>query len=263
ILEHLEDAVENGLDVAAVVRRKIADLSVEKVAQIILSGARRELRADEILGGVLGVLIGLGQAGLLRPLAERYPDRPAGRRPVGALRSAGAHRREGRTFLAVMARRTLRSTDPAMRLPGLLALSLVPAAAQALTPAPGKIPMRPKMEYLRPFRNPDKNLQPPMELYEELRTMLAIARDPSVKKSYDEEGREVCDHSAWREAMSRAQIKSARMGGYLAVVCQESGDAGDRALALYGAYWLDSLQDTISILALIPGEPVPHLREEA
>lgn len=150
-----------------------------------------------------------------------------------------------------------------MRLPAVLALSLVPAAAQALTPPPGKIPMRPKMEYLRPFRNPDKNLQPPMELYEELRTMLAIARDPSVKKSYDEEGREVCDHSAWREAMSRAQIKSARMGGYLAVVCQESGDAGDRALALYGAYWLDSLQDTISILALIPGEPVPHLREEA
>ena len=70
ILEHLEDAVENGLDVAAVVRRKIADFSVEKVEQIILSVARRELRAIEILGGVLGVLIGLGQVGLFWLLAE-------------------------------------------------------------------------------------------------------------------------------------------------------------------------------------------------
>jgi uncharacterized membrane protein YheB (UPF0754 family) len=65
ILEHLEDAVENGLDVAAVVTRKVANFSVEKVEAIILEVARRELRAIEILGGVLGVVIGLGQVCLL------------------------------------------------------------------------------------------------------------------------------------------------------------------------------------------------------
>jgi len=65
ILEHLEDAVENGLDVAAIVTRKVADFSVEKVESIILEVARRELRAIEVLGGVLGVLIGVGQVGLL------------------------------------------------------------------------------------------------------------------------------------------------------------------------------------------------------
>ena len=65
ILEHLEDAVENGLDVAAIVERKVADFSVEKVEGIILEVASRELRAIEVLGGVLGVLIGVGQVFLL------------------------------------------------------------------------------------------------------------------------------------------------------------------------------------------------------
>ena len=65
ILEHLEDAVENGLDVAAIVERKVADFSVEKVESIILEVASRELRAIEVLGGVLGVLIGVGQVFLL------------------------------------------------------------------------------------------------------------------------------------------------------------------------------------------------------
>lgn len=70
IIEHLEDAVENGLDVADIVTRKVADFSVEKVESIILQVARRELRAIEILGGVLGVLIGVGQVGLLWWLSE-------------------------------------------------------------------------------------------------------------------------------------------------------------------------------------------------
>ncbi len=65
ILLHLEDAVENGLDVAAIVERKMTDFSVEKVESIILEVANRELRAIEVLGGVLGVLIGVGQVLLL------------------------------------------------------------------------------------------------------------------------------------------------------------------------------------------------------
>lgn len=65
ILEHMEKAVEDGLDVAAIVERKVADFSVEKVESIILEVSHRELRAIEILGGVLGVLIGVGQVVLL------------------------------------------------------------------------------------------------------------------------------------------------------------------------------------------------------
>lgn len=70
ILEHLEDAIEQGLDVAAIVERKVAEFSVEKVESIILEVSRRELRAIEILGGVLGVLIGIGQVLLLWGLGD-------------------------------------------------------------------------------------------------------------------------------------------------------------------------------------------------
>lgn len=65
ILEHLERAVEEGLDVADVVERKVADFSVERVESLILEVARRELRAIEVLGGVLGLVIGTGQVALL------------------------------------------------------------------------------------------------------------------------------------------------------------------------------------------------------
>ncbi len=126
------------------------------------------------------------------------------------------------------------------------------------------IPMREGFAYLRPFRTPAKNLQPPLELYDELRQCLAIASNPGAYKvSHDEQGREVCDSPAWKDAHRRAEIKAARMGGYLAVVCQESGSAEDRRLGFYGAYFIDSMQDAIAITSLIPSEPVARIREEA
>jgi uncharacterized membrane protein YheB (UPF0754 family) len=73
ILEHraaieqrLEAAIESGLDVAALVTTKVAAFPVEKLEALVLEVARRELRAIEVLGGVLGVLIGLGQVLVLR-----------------------------------------------------------------------------------------------------------------------------------------------------------------------------------------------------
>lgn len=150
----------------------------------------------------------------------------------------------------------------------LLSLLCLPAlAAQArLTPTDttSVVPMRPGFEYLRPFRTPDKNLQPPLELYDDLRKLDAIVRNPGGARVHtDDQGREVCDHPAWKEANIRAQIKGTRMGGYLAVVAQDSGSVGDRRLAHYGSYFVDSVQDTISIMSLIPGEPTALVREEA
>ncbi len=153
-----------------------------------------------------------------------------------------------------------------MRLSAALVLLLVPALAIAQDPAPKPkptVPMRPQFEYLRPIRSPNKNLQPPLELYDELRQMRAIASGSGARVSVDQDGREVCDSAEWQQARARAQIKATRMGGYLAVVGQDSGDAADRALAYYGAYWIETIQDTISIMALIAGEPVPQIREEA
>lgn len=65
ILEKLEEAVEEGLDVQALVREKVTAFQVERLERLVLDVARRELRAIEYLGGVLGTLIGLGQVAIV------------------------------------------------------------------------------------------------------------------------------------------------------------------------------------------------------
>ena len=60
-----EKALESGLDVERLVREKVAEFEVEKLEALVLEVAARELRSIELLGAVLGGLIGLLQAGLL------------------------------------------------------------------------------------------------------------------------------------------------------------------------------------------------------
>jgi len=69
LFEQLQEAVEQGLDVQDVVTRKVRDFPVERLEALILEVAARELRAIELLGAVLGVLVGLAQALLLHLLA--------------------------------------------------------------------------------------------------------------------------------------------------------------------------------------------------
>lgn len=65
VLEQLERGIESGLDVPDLVERKVGAFAVEKLETLILEVASRELRAIEILGGVLGILIGLLQVGFV------------------------------------------------------------------------------------------------------------------------------------------------------------------------------------------------------
>ena len=65
IFEKLEEAVEKGLDVQELVEKKVAAFPVQKLESIVLKVARRELRAIEWLGGLLGVLIGVLQVLLI------------------------------------------------------------------------------------------------------------------------------------------------------------------------------------------------------
>ncbi|MEM7202987.1 MAG: DUF445 family protein [Planctomycetota bacterium] len=65
ILEKLEDAVEEGLDVQTMVTDKVASFQVETLEGLVLQVASRELRAIEVLGAVLGTLIGLLQVLLI------------------------------------------------------------------------------------------------------------------------------------------------------------------------------------------------------
>lgn len=69
IFERLEEAVQKGIDVKALVEEKVAGFPVEKLESIVLQVARRELRAIEFLGGVLGVVIGVLQVLLIGWLA--------------------------------------------------------------------------------------------------------------------------------------------------------------------------------------------------
>ena len=61
----VEKGLSKGLDVPTLVEKKVAAFSVAKLETLILEVASRELRAIEVLGGVLGVLIGLAQVGFL------------------------------------------------------------------------------------------------------------------------------------------------------------------------------------------------------
>lgn len=61
VLDEVEKGLAKGLDVPNLVEKKVAAFAVEKLESLILEVASRELRAIEVLGGVLGVLIGLLQ----------------------------------------------------------------------------------------------------------------------------------------------------------------------------------------------------------
>jgi uncharacterized membrane protein YheB (UPF0754 family) len=65
VLDEVEKGLAKGLDVPNLVEKKVTGFAVEKLEAMILEVASRELRAIEVLGGVLGVLIGLLQVGFL------------------------------------------------------------------------------------------------------------------------------------------------------------------------------------------------------
>ena len=61
ILERLEQAVQQGIDVRELVSEKVAAFPVERLESLVLQVANTELRAIVWLGGLLGVVIGVIQ----------------------------------------------------------------------------------------------------------------------------------------------------------------------------------------------------------
>lgn len=61
VMDEVERGLSKGLDVPALVEKKVAHFAIERLEQLILDVASRELRAIVVLGGVLGALLGLGQ----------------------------------------------------------------------------------------------------------------------------------------------------------------------------------------------------------
>lgn len=65
LVDGFQEALDQGLDVHGIVEQKVAAFPIARLEELIIEVASKELRAIEVLGGVLGALIGLIQAGLL------------------------------------------------------------------------------------------------------------------------------------------------------------------------------------------------------
>lgn len=65
IINSFTDKLEKDLNVEEIVTNKVAAFSSEKLEQILFSIMRKEFRFIEVLGGVLGFVIGLVQLALL------------------------------------------------------------------------------------------------------------------------------------------------------------------------------------------------------
>ena len=65
LVEGFQQALDQGLDVHRIVEEKVASFPIARLEALIIEVAAKELRSIEVLGGVLGALIGLTQAALL------------------------------------------------------------------------------------------------------------------------------------------------------------------------------------------------------
>lgn len=65
LLDHLIEQLQDQIDLKAIVQRKVDAFDLGTLEGIVYTIASRELKLIEILGGVLGFVVGLGQVGLL------------------------------------------------------------------------------------------------------------------------------------------------------------------------------------------------------
>lgn len=64
-IERVVERVEHKLDVSEIVQKKVEAFDLTKLEAIIYEVSSRELKTIELLGGVLGFLVGLGQVGIM------------------------------------------------------------------------------------------------------------------------------------------------------------------------------------------------------
>lgn len=62
----IEEVLEDKLDIAAIVEEKVAGFPTQRLEELVLDVARRELRAIELWGALLGAVIGVIQVVLLQ-----------------------------------------------------------------------------------------------------------------------------------------------------------------------------------------------------
>jgi uncharacterized membrane protein YheB (UPF0754 family) len=65
VVKNLRERIRNEVRIDEVVEQKVSELDLAALEKLVIRVAKRELRHIELLGGVLGLVIGLVQAGLL------------------------------------------------------------------------------------------------------------------------------------------------------------------------------------------------------
>ena len=66
VFDMVGEKLDNSLNVGDIVTEKVNEFSTDKLEDIVLSIAAKELKAIEILGGVLGILIGIIQVVIIK-----------------------------------------------------------------------------------------------------------------------------------------------------------------------------------------------------
>lgn len=141
------------------------------------------------------------------------------------------------------------------RTPVLTALSLA-TIGMAQDPTSGQ-----QVDWRYPFRNPQRNVAVPEDLFRELRAMEQHTPDlESAKISYDEDGRLRCNDPSWQAAYERFRLIPFD-AGWVSQVLRESGSIADRKTAMYGAFQGDVVEYVFNLVEHIPGEPIPEIRQ--
>lgn len=145
----------------------------------------------------------------------------------------------------------LRPTRAAILLAGLGCCSGL--TAQAVEPGEG----------LDPFRKPSKAVEFPPDLHRELTIMRELADSGRFPLHYDDAGRQICDHEAWRAAYERIEPRLAERNtaAMLHIVQRDSLSEAYRRLAAYGTFFLADPANVFHIMALFPAEPARDIRE--
>ncbi len=65
LMDHLAHEMEHHIEIKTLVEQRIAEFDLDKLESVVNKAANSEFRTIEILGGILGFIIGLGQVLLL------------------------------------------------------------------------------------------------------------------------------------------------------------------------------------------------------
>jgi hypothetical protein len=118
---------------------------------------------------------------------------------------------------------------------------------------------------LDPFRKPDQQTLLPADLVKELTTMANLADMGRHPLGFADDGREVCDHPAWRAARERiaAKLAERNTATLFHLVLRDSFSEMHRKLAAYGMFHLANPADVLHVMALLPADPSRELREKS